>query len=301
MKLSTLNFLVLSVFFLFTACEKGGDIDQELMGDDKDELGDDKGEDGKDCFDLLYPVSYTMPDGTTVTGNNEAEIDEAFKNWYEDHPDSKKEPTLQYPVEIVYPEKDTPFTINNEEEMKKAWKKCDDKGDDWGDDKDLDKKDCFEFVYPISYTMPDGSVISGGPEALEEAMKEWYASHDSAEKPVLVYPVQIVFPDNDQPKTINNEEEFAEAKKDCKNDWGDDKDCFELVYPLTYTMPNGSTISGDNKENLWAAIKTWYEDHPDFAAEPTLNYPVQIAYPDNDMLTTINNEEEMKEAKEGCE
>ena len=90
--------------------------------------------------------------------------------------------------------------------------KDDGEKDHWGD---KDEKDCFELVYPVTYTMPDGSEISGGPEELEAAIKEWYETHDSAEKPVLNFPVQIVYPDNDEAVTINNEEELEAAKEDC--------------------------------------------------------------------------------------
>ena len=66
---------------------------------DELEVKDESDEKGK-CFELVYPISYTMPDGTVISGNEE-ELKQAMDAWYEDHPDSNAKPELQYPVEII--------------------------------------------------------------------------------------------------------------------------------------------------------------------------------------------------------
>ena len=214
MKLRVLNFLALTAF-LFVSCEKGGDFDKEDYDNDKSEINDDDKDgkkDEKDCFEFVYPISYTMPDGSTISGDDEEALWGAIKEWYETH-DSEEKPTLNYPIEIIFPDNDGVFEIDSEEEMKEATEGC---KDDW-DDKDWDKdeKDCFEFVFPISVTMPDGSTITGdNDEEVFGAIEEWYKIHDSQQEAVLNYPVQIVFPDNDMPVTINNDEELEDAE-DC--------------------------------------------------------------------------------------
>ena len=80
-----------------------------------------------------------------------------------------------------------------------------------------------------------------------------------------------------RPVTISNEEEMEAAKKECYEE-DEEEECFTLIYPVTFTLPDDSTVSG-NEEEVWTAIKAWYEAHPDVAEEPELNYPVQIAYP----------------------
>jgi glutathione peroxidase-family protein len=287
--------------FIFTACEKSDSASDKNFEKDEWEITDKEGDDKdkKDCFNLIYPVTYTMPDGTNISGDDEEALWGAIKVWYENHPDVKEEPSLNYPIQIAFPDSDVPVTVNNEEEKNEIKKeKC-----DYADDKDI--KDCFNLIYPVTYTMPDGTNISGDDEeVLWGAIKVWYENHpDVKEEPSLNYPVQIAFPDSDVPVTVNNEEEMMEIKKE-KCDYADDKDikdCFNLIYPVTYTMPDGTNISGDDEEALWGAIKAWYEDHPDVKEEPSLNYPVQIAFPDSDVHVTVNNEEEMSEIKEDCD
>ena len=99
------------------------------------------------------------------------------------------------------------------------------------------------------------------------------------------------------------EKGFDLLKTDPKNEFGkndsDKKGCFDLIYPVTYIMPDASTVTGNTEEELWAAIKAWYEAHPDVAAKPVLQYPVEIVFEDG-TTQAIVNEEEMIEAKEGC-
>ena len=85
------------------------------------------------------------------------------------------------------------------------------------------KEKCFDFVYPISYMMPDGTIITGNSEKeIYQTIKEWYKSHPGEkEKPILQYPVDIKYKDGTI-VTINNDEELKAAYENCGGDkeWG---------------------------------------------------------------------------------
>ena len=89
MKLSIYSFLILAIF-AFASCEKG-----ELNKDGKEK-------EKEACFELVYPVTYTMPDDTTISGDDEKTAWTAIKVWYEANPDSEEKPALQYPVDILF-------------------------------------------------------------------------------------------------------------------------------------------------------------------------------------------------------
>ena len=74
--------------------------------------------------------------------------------------------------------------------------------------------------------------------------------------------------------------------------------CFELVLPITFIMPDGSSITVED-ENGYMAVRAWYGNNSDSKEKPTLQYPVNIIYRDGD-TKTINNDEEMASAKEDC-
>ena len=72
---------------------------------------------------------------------------------------------------------------------------------------------------------------------------------------------------------------------------------FKFVFPISYTMPDGSTISANDVRELKALIKLWYDENPDSKEKPKLVYPVDLDF-GKGRVVTIDNEEEMKELKE---
>ena len=165
--------------------------------------------DGFKCFELVLPATFVMPDGSSITVEDENSY-MAVRDWYANNSDSKEKPTLQYPVNIIYRDGDTQ-TLNNDEEMgntKADCRKWDDDKKDWG---------CFRLVYPITFIMQDGSAISMIDKEDWMELKSWYEENpDIEEKPALQYPVNIIYRDGDT-KTINNDEDMASAKEDCRD------------------------------------------------------------------------------------
>ena len=163
--------------------------------------------DGFKCFELVLPATFVMPDGSTITVEDENGY-MAVRDWYANNSDSKEKPTLQYPVNIIYRDGDTQ-TINNNEEMgntKADCRKWDDDKKDWG---------CFRLVYPITFIMQDGSAISMIDKEDWMELKSWYEENpDKEERPLLEYPVEINYGDGST-KTINNDDEMSSAKEDC--------------------------------------------------------------------------------------
>ena len=157
---------------------------------------------------------------------------------------------------------------------------------------------CFEFMYPITFIMPDGSTISGNSKReISIAIKRWYtANPNSTERPTLQYPVEINF--KGRLLTINNDREMLRIKKAC-NEGG--RPCFVFVYPKTYIMPDGLTITGNNKKEIGLAMRRWYAANPGVEERPVLQYPVEIKFVKDGNIVTINNDQQMRRAKASCD
>ena len=167
----------------------------------------DKG--GFKCFELVLPITFIMPDGSSITVEDENGY-MAVRAWYGNNSDSKEKPTLQYLVNIIYRDGSTK-TINNAEEMESTKADC----RKWDDDKK--DWDCFRLVYPITFILPDNSVILMADEKDWMELKSWYeVNPDIEERPILEYPVEINYRNGDT-KTLNNDEEMASAKEDCRD------------------------------------------------------------------------------------
>ena len=112
-------------------------------------------------------------------------------------------------------------------------------GKDWSDKKSKDGKDgkkkkgpCFKFKYPVSYTMGDGTVISGNDrKEIHGKMKEYFEKNGKTKenKPKINFPVTILSMDDNKnviEKKIETHEAMKEVMAYCKGakgDKGDDK------------------------------------------------------------------------------
>ena len=97
---------------------------------------------------------------------------------------------------------------------------------------------------------------------------------------------------------VDSREEMKEAKEGC-NKGGKKDRCFRLVLPVTYTMPDGSEITIEEKEDR-KMLRSWYQNNPGYDEKPMLQFPVTIKWYDGEMQD-VDSREEMKEAKETCE
>ena len=262
-----------------------------------------------ECFTLEFPVSFNMPDGSLVTVEADDEENWAeIKIWYETNQDSEERPTMQFPVGILIDEES--LVIENQEEMRSAYQECYPKRDgEWSRDRD---ETCFYLVYPVTYVMPDGSTISvtSDDEDGWSDLKDWYEENeDSEDKPELQYPVDIVVEteEGSSTVTINGEEEMAAAKRECHTEWeedwdeDDERDCFEYVLPVTFLMPDGSTITVENEEG-WYSLRVWYEENRGYEEEPSIQYPIDISQETEEGLITVTltSGEEMEEVYSEC-
>jgi len=106
-------------------------------GKDRDWKKGDKKKRGP-CFKFEYPLSFTMPDGSTITGNDRKEICTAMKAWYEKNGKTREKPRLVFPVTILTLDNDKNVIskeISSHEELKLIMASCKKDKDNKGDNK----------------------------------------------------------------------------------------------------------------------------------------------------------------------
>ena len=269
------------------------------------------------CFELVFPLDYLMPDGSTITVESD-DMDgwSELKDWYSENLEVEEKPTLVFPINIAYETEggDSLVVVGSEEELMMSKRACwEEEENDWDQDGEWDQdsdEECYSFVYPITFTMPDGSTMTLESEEGFREMESWYESNDSYEQePTFQYPIEIVLRDENgvTTLTINNDEELEEAEENCDDEDGEwdqdsDEECYSFVYPITFTMPDGSTMTLESEEGF-REMESWYESNDSYEQEPTFQYPIEIVLRDEDGVTTItiNNDEELEEAEENCE
>ena len=197
-----------------------GDMTEIFFAKDGRKLG---GRDGmeerkrhnKRCFKFVFPLTFSLGE-TSYTANDYQEFRDAMKANYEETGEKQK-PVFVFPIQIQFGRGDEveTVTINSDDELKEAFQAC--RGEE-------DDKKCFTFGFPVSYTMPDGSVLTAEDEKdLEEKMQAFYESYTGEKKrPEVVFPVDLMFEDGSS-LTVNSPEEMKQAwKENCKRD-GDEE------------------------------------------------------------------------------
>ena len=274
----------------------------ERDGFDRDNFGEKR---NWNCFDIVYPITIMLPNGSSYLIDSEEDSDlETIKSYYEENQGADERPSIIFPVNIIDHEGETK-AINSEEEMEDAYRNCS------GRDRDRDKRECFGLVFPVTYIMPDGSsyeIADDDDESWAE-LKAWYdANPEAEERPELQYPVDIMYESEDRTVTISNEEEMLAAKEECREMWGADEEeyeeCFDYVYPIAFTMPDGSSIEiPSDDETSWMSIRAYYEANPS-DEEPVLQYPIDIIFrtEEGEVTFTMDSEEDVDSfVEERCE
>jgi hypothetical protein len=198
-----------------------GDITEIFFSKGGRKLGnrdgmDDRKRHNKRCFKFVFPLSFTIGDQEAIyTVNNYRELRDRLKTNYQET-GVKMKPDFTYPIQIQYKGEEESVEINSEEELKAAFQSCRGEKND---------KKCFTFGFPVSFTMPDGSIlIAEDEEDLEEKMKAFYESYEGRKKrPRVVFPVDIMFEDGSS-LTVNSVQEMKQAwRENCRKRGNDNE------------------------------------------------------------------------------
>jgi len=249
----------------------------------------DSQESDEKCFQFVYPISFILPDESEITIKHDEDWDE-INVWYEENEDSEDGPEIKYPFSISLD--GSTFEVNNDfdflELIYLIVTICVEIEENY-----FEK--CFEFVYPISFILPDGNEITINHDEDWYKIELWYEENKgSDEEPEIIYPFDVIL--DDEVITINNEEELKDLEEYCyEKDY--DEECFEFFYPISFILPGGNEITINHDED-WYKIELWYEENKDSDEEPEIIYPFNVIL--DDEVITINNEEDLNALKDYC-
>ena len=135
-------------------------------------------------------------------------------------------------------------------------------------------------------------------------IEEDYSSNTSISEmhaPELGYEITLNKLDSEENSFYQIYFDLNGKKLESKYEKNDEK-CFDFIYPITFTMSDGTSIvvSGNNEEG-WQELKDWYDNNSDLESkEYNLEYPVEVILDIDNSIIVINNEEEMIDLKEEC-
>ena len=105
--------------------DEGDEGDSEDSEDDDDEDEDDEDTEYLDdlCFDINFPVTIVLPDGSSQMANDEDEFEDSIEDFYDANPDVETDPTLVYPVTVTL-EDGTTQELNSDVDLEALIDSC---------------------------------------------------------------------------------------------------------------------------------------------------------------------------------
>lgn len=158
---------------------------------------------------------------------------------------------------------------------------------------------CLELVFPLSIILPDGTEIEVESREDIKAAKQEYkeANPDERAKISFVFPLDVT-DEEGETTTVESAGDLKALKKACRNSRGKTK-CVELVYPISFLVGDGTTITGQTRAELKASLKEWKESNPDASEKPQLVFPIEIINSEGETVE-VADAETLAEIKEDC-
>lgn len=174
------------------------------------------------CFDLVYPVGITFPDGTTVEASDYDALRAAVAAWIEANPDTGGRPDFIYPLELIN-EAGELISVPSQDSLRTLARTCrgafGDRGGRHGRRGGGDCSSCYTITFPITVAFPDGTTVeASNRQALRDLTRDWkQANPDATERPTFVFPITVTLEDGTT-QTVNSAEELSALRESCRDD-----------------------------------------------------------------------------------
>ncbi|HFB99857.1 MAG TPA: hypothetical protein ENJ53_03535, partial [Phaeodactylibacter sp.] len=224
------------------------------------------------CYEIQFPVSFVLEDGTTATANNNDELANIFQplNPIVDY---------AYPLNLVNIDTQEPATAANEEELSELLMSCD-SNIGGGEGIMFEFLGCYNIQFPATFILEDGTTVTA---ASHEELESLF---DPSNPPVeYAYPLTLTNAITGEVVTANSHEELEALLMDC----GPTIDfpigsigCYEFVFPATFIFADSSTVTVQSADEL-AGIFNPMNPPVDFG------YPLNLHNSDTGENVTANN------------
>lgn len=229
--LKALKFFLLPLVALvaFTiACNKSSETTTEELIDQALYSAQERGGMGRfGCYELVFPATIVLPDGSNVTVNSYDEIKDALRAFFEAnggggaHPHHGARPHISFvfPISVVNEDGEI-ITVDSDEQLRELRIAC--AGNTFGNHGPQGHGQhglsCFEIVFPITIAFPDGTTAEAADrQALHQLIRAWREANPGAtERPQIVFPLTVKMTDDGSLVTVNSREELRQLKEDCE-------------------------------------------------------------------------------------
>lgn len=233
----TLKFFLLPLIALISivvACNKADNTTVEDAIDQVLYTAQERGGMGKfGCYELVFPVTITLPDSTTATVNSYDELKQTLRTYFEangvpgnggghHHHGHGNGPVpaigFVFPISVISQDGEV-ITVNDAGELSDLREACAGTFDHHGPQGHGNHGlSCFEIVFPITIQFPDSTTVEvADRQALHQAVRSWHQSNPGVQgRPEIVFPITVKMTDDGSEVVVNSREELHALKEDCE-------------------------------------------------------------------------------------
>lgn len=170
----------------------------------------------KGCFEFVWPLGITYPEGETIEYDDYETLRAGIKEWREANPDASERPKLSFPLDIMGND-GTIYTIDDKEELKAVVKRCVKAYWNNSDHRNHFNNSCFRMVFPINIKYPNGNVATfTNKHDLKAALRIWKnANPDAEQRPHIAFPVNLILKSSGNAVTIDSRLDLIRLKNEC--------------------------------------------------------------------------------------
>lgn len=172
------------------------------------------------CFEFVFPLTISFPDGATRTVDSYEDLRTAIQTWKANNPGTRDHPNLVFPVEVVSEDGEA-ISLNDYSQLRELAAEC---GRDFfrrihhRGHRDRPMR-CFDIVFPLTIEFPDGTTTTvNDRQEFKQALRTWHANNpDANERPQLTFPFTVELEDGTQ-VSIDDRGELQRLKDSCAGD-----------------------------------------------------------------------------------
>ncbi|MEQ1744915.1 MAG: hypothetical protein ABMA02_05795 [Saprospiraceae bacterium] len=176
---------------------------------------------------------------------------------------------------------------------------------------------CFELVFPVSITLPNGTTVEvDSYDAIKQQLRTYFEAN-GGRRPRggmrnhlnFVFPISVVSQDGDV-ITVEDEAALLALRAECGGTFGSHGprghgqhglSCFEIVFPITIELPDGTTQQADSRQAIHQIMRTWKQNNPGVQGRAKVVFPITVKMASDGTLVTVNSREELRALKAGCQ
>ena len=175
------------------------------------------------CYELVFPVTVYLPNGTTATVNSYEEMKEALRNYFNtsgtgNHNGARPRIQFLYPISLINQDGEV-ITVESHDELHTLRLACSGTfGNHGPNGHGQHGLSCFEIVFPVTIEFPDGTTAEAADrEAFHLLVREWRQNNPGVQgRPKMVFPITVKMADDGSLVTVNSREEMRELKENCE-------------------------------------------------------------------------------------